>query len=485
VNTTLKIFFFSILICLTTACNRDGVDQNYGIDSEDITFSAKYRDLAENPFVKVDNQTISIVSTDVEGASYSDMRQYINLGQAPPTTSVKIEDMINYFTYNYPDPVSSENISLNSEVTTCPWHAGHYLMRLGLKGKSIAESEFPKSNYVFLVDVSKSMNSPEKIELLQSGLKLLVDNLKATDKIALITYSNETKLVLKSTTCDKKDEIKKAVDNLFLGGSSVGVPSLTYSYSVAMDSFITNGSNRVIMVSDGDLNVNPSSSDELVKVINEKRKLGINLTVLGFGKSNPNNHLMEQIPNKGNGNYEYIDKLGQFIKVFVKEKAKFCSVAKNAKIKVKFNELKVDSFRLVGYEERSFKKEATDGYSLGAEIGATQTITAVYELVLRNLNADEKIGVVNFDYTKSDDPSGLNRQLGLDIQAIPVDFKNASENTRFAASVTAFGLLLKNSKYKGTASKEMVLNLVQDAYSFDPNGYRREFLSLVTMWAGE
>ena len=482
-NTTLKIFFFSILICLTSACNRDGVDQNYGIDSEDITFSAKYRDLAENPFVKVDNQTISIVSTDVEGASYSDMRQYINLGQTPPTTSVKIEDLINYFTYNYPDPVSSENISLNSEVTTCPWHAGHYLMRLGLKGKSIAESELPKSNYVFLIDVSKSMNSPEKIELLQSGLKLLIDNLQATDKIALVTYSNETKLVLKSTTCNKKDEIKKAVDNLFSGGSSVGAPSLTYSYSVAMDNFITNGSNRVIMVSDGDLNVNPSSSDELVRVINEKRKSGINLTVLGFGKSNPNNHLMEQIPNKGNGNYEYIDKLGQFMKIFVKEKAKFCSVAKNAKIQVKFNELKVDSFRLVGYEEHKFKLEATDGYALDAEIGSTQTITAVYEIVLHNLSTDEKIGVVDFTYTKSNEI--VSRQLGLDIQAIPVDFKNASENTRFAASVTAFGLLLKNSKYKGTASKEMVLNLGQDAYNFDPNGYRREFLSLVTMWTGE
>ena len=482
-NTTLKIFFFSTLICLTSACNRDGVDQNYGIDSEDITFSEKYRELAENPFVKVDNQTISIVSTDVEGASYPDMRQYINLGQTPPTTTVKIEDLINYFTYNYPDPVSSENISLNSEVTTCPWHAGHYLMRLGLKGKSIADSELPKSNYVFLIDVSKSMNSPEKIELLQSGLKLLIDNLQATDKIALVTYSNETKLVLKSTTCDKKDEIKKAVDNLFLGGSSVGAPSLTYSYSVAMDNFITNGSNRVIMVSDGDLNVNPSSSDELVRVINEKRKLGINLTVLGFGKSNPNNHLMEQIPNKGNGNYEYIDKLGQFMKVFVKEKAKFCSVAKNAKIQVMFNELKVDSFRLVGYEERAFKKEATDGYALDAEIGSSQTITAVYELVLRNLSADEKIGVVDFTYTKPNE--SVSRQLGLDIQAVPVDFKNVSENTRFAASVTAFGLLLKNSKYKGTASKELVLNLGQDAYSFDPNGYRREFLSLVTMWAGE
>ena len=482
-NTTLKIFFFSTLICLTSACNRDGVDQNYGIDSEDITFSEKYRELAENPFVKVDNQTISIVSTDVEGASYPDMRQYINLGQTPPTTTVKIEDLINYFTYNYPDPVSSENISLNSEVTTCPWHAGHYLMRLGLKGKSIADSELPKSNYVFLIDVSKSMNSPEKIELLQSGLKLLIDNLQATDKIALVTYSNETKLVLKSTTCDKKDEIKKAVDNLFLGGSSVGAPSLTYSYSVAMDNFITNGSNRVIMVSDGDLNVNPSSSDELVRVINEKRKLGINLTVLGFGKSNPNNHLMEQIPNKGNGNYEYIDKLGQFMKVFVKEKAKFCSVAKNAKIQVKFNELKVDSFRLVGYEERAFKKEATDGYALDAEIGSSQTITAVYEIVLHSLSADEKIGVVDFTYTKPNE--NVSRQLGLDIQAVPVDFKNVSENTRFAASVTAFGLLLKNSKYKGTASKEMVLNLGQDAYSFDPNGYRREFLSLVTMWAGE
>ena len=484
-NTTLKIFFFSILICLTSACNRDGVDQNYGFDSEDIAFNKEYKSLAENPFVKVNDQTISIVPTDVEGASYSDVRQYINIGQTPPTSAVKIEDLINYFTYDYPEPVSSENISLNSEVSTCPWHAGHYLMRVGLKGKSISDSEQPKSNYVFLVDVSKSMNSPERLELLQSGLKLLVDNLEATDRIALITYSNQTKLVLKSTPCDQKDEIKKAIDKLFLGGSSVDVPSLTYSYSVAMDNLIANGSNRVIMASDGDLNVNPSSSDELIKLIDEKRRLGINLTVLGFGQDNPNNHLMELIPNKGNGNYEYIDKLGQFMKVFVKEKDKFCSVAKNTKIQVKFNELKVDSFRLIGYEEREFKKEATDGYSLGAEIGATQTITAMYEIVLRNLSADEKIGVVDFTYTKPNDPSSINRRLGLDIQSIPVEFKNASENMRFAASVTAFGLLLKNSKYKGTASKEIVLNLGQYAYNFDPNGYRREFIWLVNMWTGE
>jgi Ca-activated chloride channel homolog len=468
---------------LTSSCDRNGVDQNYGFASEDIAFVKQYSDLAENPFVKVENQIISIVPTDVEGASYSDVRQYINLGQTPPTTSVKIEDLINYFTYDYPEPVSSENVSLNSEVATCPWHAGHYLMRVGLKGKSISDSEQPKSNYVFLVDVSKSMNSPERLELLQSGLKLLVDNLEATDKIALVTYSNQTKLVLKSTTGDHKDEIKKAIDNLFSGGSNVDVPSLTYSYSVALDNFITNGSNRVIIASDGDLNVNPSSSDELVKLIDEKRRLNVNLTVLGFGQNNPNNHLMELIPNKGNGNYEYIDNQGQFMKVFVKEKDKFCSVAKNAKIQVTFNELKVDSFRLIGYEEREFKKEAIDGYSLGAEIGATQTITAIYEIVLRNLSPDEKIGVVNFDYTKPDEK--VNRSIGRDIQAVPGEFKNASENMRFAASVTAFGLLLKHSKYKGTASKEIVLNLGQDAYNFDPNGYRREFIWLVNMWTGE
>ncbi|MBV5283157.1 MAG: von Willebrand factor type A domain-containing protein [Paludibacter sp.] len=482
-NKIVRIFFFSILICLMSACNRDGVDQNYGIDSEDIAFNKEYSDLAENPFVKVEAQTISIVSTDVEGASYADVRQYINLGQTPPTTSVKVEDLINYFTYDYPEPVLSENISLSSEVTACPWRAGHYLMRIGLKGKSISESEQPKSNYVFLVDVSKSMNSPERLELLQSGLKLLLDNLEATDKISLITYSNQTKLVLKSTACDRKDEIRAAIDKLFTGGSGVDVPSLTYSYSVAMDNFIANGSNRVIMVSDGDLNVNPSSSDELVKVINEKRKSGVNLTVLGFGKSNPNNHLMEQIPNKGNGNYEYIDNLGQFMKVFVKEKAKFCPVAKNAKIQVKFNELKVDSFRLIGYEERAFKKEATDGYALDAEIGATQTITAIYEIVLRNLSVDEKIGIVDFTYTKPDEKQS--RQLGLDIQAIPGEFNNASENMRFAVSVTAFGLLLKHSKYKGTATKQMVIDLGQGAFTFDPNGYRREFVSLVNMWTGE
>ncbi len=479
-NITLKIYTFSILIYLTSACKRNDVDQNYGIDSEDVAFSEKYRGTAENPFVKVDNQTISIVSTDVEGASYSDVRQYINFGQTPPTTSFKIEDLVNYFTYDYPNPVSSENIALNSEVTTCPWHNGHYLMRVGVKGKSILASEQPASNYVFLVDVSKSMNSVERIQLLKTGLKLLVDNLQAADKITLVTYSNETKLVLKTTTCDKKDEIKTAIDQLFSGGSRVDVPSLTYSYSVALNNLITGGNNRVILASDGDLNVNPSSSDELVKLINEKRIAGINLTVLGFGQKNPNNHLMEQIPNKGNGNYEYIDNLGQFMKVFVKEKDKFCSVAKNAMIKVKFNELKVDSFRLIGYEEREFKKEATDGYSLAAEIGATQTITAIYEIVLSNLSVEDKIGIVDFNYTKPNEISA--RQLGIDIQAVPVNFKNASENMRFAASVTAFGLLLKHSKYKGTVSKQMVLSLGQNAFTFDPNGYRSEFISLVNMF---
>jgi Ca-activated chloride channel homolog len=482
VNTTLKIYFLLTLICLTSACSRDGVDQNYGIDSEDIAFNKKYSNLVENPFVKVENQIISIVPTDVEGASYPDVRQYLNIGQNPPTTSVKIEDLINYFTYNYPEPVSHENISLSSEVIACPWNAGHYLMRVGLKGKSILDSEQPKSNYVFLIDVSKSMNSPERLELLQRGLKLLVDSLKSTDRIALVTYSNQTKLVLKSTSCDQKDEIKKAVDNLFSGGESVGVPSLTYSYSVAMDNFITNGSNRVIMASDGDLNVNPSSSDELVKLIDMKRKSGVNLTVLGFGETNPNNHLMEQIPNKGNGNYEYIDKLEQFVKVFVNEKAKFCPVAKNAKIQVKFNELKVDSFRLIGYEEREFKLEAFDGSALDAEIGATQTITAMYEIVLRGISQDEKIGIVDFNYTKPNE--SVSRPLALDIPA-PIEFKDASENMRFAASVTAFGLLLKHSKYKGIASKQMVLSLGKSTFNFDPNGYRREFISLVNMWTGE
>ncbi len=485
---TYKLSIFLLGIFFLFSCSEADDNINYTdlasnayMENYEDNYHEKYEDYEENPFIKVSDQPVSTFSVDADGGSYSNMRRFLYLGQTPPKASVRIEEYLNYFTFDYAEPVNGENVSLNSEIASCPWNTDHYLMRLGMKGKTIPENELPNSNYVFLIDVSGSMNSPEKLGILKSGFKTMTDNLKSQDKIAIVTYAGEAGVLLPSTSGDEKAKIKAAIDKLGAGGSTAGAAGIKTAYEIAEENFIQDGNNRVILGSDGDFNVGPSSTDELVELIEEKRESGIYLTVLGVGSGNLNDHMMEQIANKGNGNYEYIDNANQIQKVFTHEFGKFFTVAKDSKIQLTFNENRVDSYRLIGYENRSLENEDFENDSTDAgEIGSSQTITALYELVLTDGMTNEKFAQFDFRYKK---PNASESQLiKHEVNSTARDISASSENMKFAAAVGGLGLIMKQSEYKGTASKELVLDLLENSVSFDPFGYRQEFVELVSDW---
>lgn len=465
-----------------TGCYSVGNSDDFTIQVPSVAYNERYEDYDENPFVEANDQPVSTFSVDADGASYANMRRFLNMGETPPKAAIRIEEFINYFTFEYPEPAEGENVSINSELSTCPWKTDHYLMRVGIKGKSIPECELPSSNYVFLIDVSGSMNSADKLGILKSGFKHLVDELGKNDKVAIVTYAGEAGVLLESTCGTEKTKLKNAIDKLGAGGSTAGAAGLITAYEIALANFIPNGNNRIIIGSDGDFNVGPSSNDELIKLIKEKRETGVYLTVLGVGQGNLNDSMMEQIANKGNGNYEYIDNANQLLKVFVRERAKFYTVAKDSKIQVTFNPNKVLSYRLIGYENRALKNADFENDSTDAgEIGSTQTITALYELVLSDAQNAEKYAQFDFRYKKPGESQSC--LLQHEIVSTPVDIDSASENMRFAASVAAFGLIMKQSVHKGTANKQLVLDLAQNANAYDPNEYRKEFLQMVKKWS--
>lgn len=482
----LTIFFLGIFFLFSCSEADDNINytdlaSNAYMENYEDNYHEKYEDYEENPFIKVSDQPVSTFSVDADGGSYSNMRRFLYLGQTPPKASVRIEEYLNYFTFDYAEPINGENVSLNSEIASCPWNTDHYLMRLGMKGKTIPENELPNSNYVFLIDVSGSMNSPEKLGILKSGFKTMTDNLKSQDKIAIVTYAGEAGVLLPSTYGDEKAKIKAAIDKLGAGGSTAGAAGIETAYEIAEENFIQDGNNRVILGSDGDFNVGPSSTDELVELIEEKRESGIYLTVLGVGSGNLNDHMMEQIANKGNGNYEYIDNANQIQKVFTHEFGKFFTVAKDSKIQLTFNENRVDSYRLIGYENRSLENEDFENDSTDAgEIGSSQTITALYELVLTDGMTNEKFAQFDFRYKK---PNASESQLiKHEVNSTAQDISASSENMKFAAAVGGLGLIMKQSEYKGYASKELVIDLLENSVSFDPFGYRQEFVELVSDW---
>ena len=485
-KTKLKISVCCLLIAFLGSCET----QDNGIYMEYITgmqtldndiYGEKYKDYDENPFIKVADQPISTFSVDADGGSYANMRRFLHLGQTPPKESVRIEEFINYFTFDYKEPAKDENVSLESEISNCPWNTEHHLLRLGMKGLTIPADKLPNSNYVFLIDVSGSMNSPDKLGVLKTGFKTLVDNLSDRDRIAIVTYAGQAGVLLESTYGDEREKIKSAIDKLGAGGSTAGAAGIITAYEIAERNFIPNGNNRVILGSDGDFNVGPSSTEELIKLIEEKRDKGIYLTVLGVGGGNLNDYMMEQIANKGNGNYEYIDNAKQIEKVFTHEILKFYTVAKDSKIQITFNPNKIDSYRLIGYENRKLEKEDFENDSTDAgEIGSAQTITALYELVLTDKPDEEKYAQFDFRYKKPNETES--RLITHEINSVPKEIMSSSENMRFATSVAGLGLLMKQSQYKGTLTKQMVLDLGRGAISFDPNGYRKEFIELVTNW---
>jgi Ca-activated chloride channel homolog len=478
---------FVILLLSASSCSEPklGVNDEYLSKSSALNFSNGtgnaggegdlYTDFGENPFFRAAENPVSTFGIDADGASYANMRGYESEGYRIPAEAVRVEEFINYFNYDYPES-ASEHVSITSETAVCPWNQEHYLLRIGLKGKGL-NGDRPRANYVFLIDVSGSMSGEDKIEVLKSGFKRLSEQLTDQDHVAIVTYSGNVEVILPSARGSETTKIKKAIDKLTAGGSTAGGAALELAYEIAEENFIEEGNNRIILGTDGDFNVGVSSTEELIEMVQDFRSLGIYLTICGVGHGNLNESMMEQVANKGDGNYEYIDSGEQIYKVFVQEYDKFFAVAKDAKIQITFDSVFVDSYRLIGYENRVLADAEFENDTVDAgEIGAKQTITALYQVIPKGGSAGS-FGSLDFRYKKPGmEQSNL---LAQDLDNSRSEFALSSESMRFAASLAGFGMLLKNSAYKGSLSFDQVRQWANEARSFDPYGYREAYVSLI------
>lgn len=439
-----------------------------------------YNEIVENPFVNVADEPISTFSIDADGASYANVRRFLQQdNQLPIKDAVRTEELINYFNLDYDFDETQHPIDLNGEVSECPWNEGNKLIRIGMKGEPIA-GELPASNFVFLIDVSGSMSSDDKLELLKEGFNLFVDQMDAADRVAIVTYAGSAGIVLESTSGTQKQTIRDAINGLGSGGSTAGAEGIITAYEIAQANLIPDGNNRIIIGTDGDFNVGPSSQDELVTLIEEKRDLGIFITVLGVGRGNLNDGALEQIANNGNGTYEYIDNLKQLQKVFIYDYSKFYTVAKDVKVQVEFNPENVEAYRLIGYENRVLANEDFEDDNKDAgEIGADQNVTALYEIVPTG-NVDYRtVPTFTIDFRYKEPDSDVSVPLNLEIYDAGNTFAEASDFTQFTASVASFALLLRDSEYKGTSSYDDVLQWFDATNLNDPHGFKQEFRQLV------
>jgi Ca-activated chloride channel family protein len=459
-----------------------------------------YASINENGYKNVINNPLSTFSIDVDNASYSNIRRFINNGQLPPPDAVRIEEMINYFKYDYPEPHGEHPFSVFAELAACPWNPKHQLLQVGLRGKSIDKSSLPPSNLVFLIDVSGSMNSPEKLPLLKSAFGLLVNELRPRDHIAIVVYAGSAGLVLESTPGNKKEVIMSAIDNLEAGGSTAGGAGLRLAYKEAEKNFVKDGNNRIILATDGDFNVGESSNGGMERLVEEKRELGVFITVLGFGMGNYKDDKMEIIADKGNGNYSYIDNLQEARRVLVREfGGTLFTIAKDVKFQIEFNPAKVDSYRLIGYENRLLNDEDfNDDTKDAGEMGSGHMVTALYEII--PAGSGEKIPSVdplkyqvsrkNNEENYSDElltikvrykkPDGITSMLlEKSVKDFGEEIEDASDNLRFAAAVAEFGMILRESEFKGLSTLESAAKLAGSARGNDEDGYRSEMIRLI------
>lgn len=467
------------------SCSMDGLhyDVFYPEMSEDMEGfipeeGDRFDEIRDNPFISTSEENVSTFSIDADGAAYGYMRKMLSYGRIPTPSSVRIEEYLNYFTFDYDDPEGEHSVAINSETGPCPWNEAHMLMRLGLKGKPMELNASPAANFVFMVDVSGSMDSNDKLGLLKSCLTTLVDNLRPTDRVSIITYSSKVEKLIESTPASEAQKIRKAIGKLNARGSTAGGEAMKMAYEEALENFIEGGNNRVIMGTDGDFNVGVTSTDALLEMVQDYADKGIYLTVCGFGTGNLNDSMMETISNKGNGTYQFIDSELEMMKVFVHENSKFYSVANDVKVQVTFDPEKVDSYRLIGYENRVMSNEDFENDDKDAgEIGAGQTITALYEIIPATESyVDQTLAVFDVRYKKElGEASLLLTENVHDLKAPTSDRKELS----FAAGVAAFGMTLRDSEYKGTADFGMAASLVEEGLGYDPHGYRAEFLELI------
>ena len=461
----------------------------------------EYEGLDENTFKEPTKDPLSTFSIDVDAASYANLRRFINGGQLPPADAVRIEEMINYFDYNYEQPKGNDPFSINTEVSQAPWNEKHQLVHIGLQGKNIPTENLPASNLVFLIDVSGSMSDVNKLPLLKSAFKMLVEQLRPEDKVSIVVYAGAAGCVLPSTSGDEKDKIIEALSNLQAGGSTAGGAGINLAYKIAKDNFVKEGNNRIILATDGDFNVGASSNEAMEDLIEQKRKEGVFLTVLGFGMGNYKDSKMEILADKGNGNYAYIDNLLEAKKVLVNEfGGTLFTIAKDVKIQVEFNPANVAAYRLIGYENRVMNAEDFNNDKKDAgELGSGHTVTALYEIIPKGVDSwfkpiddlkyqdkkDEKpksnfgdeLLTVKFRYKKPDGDVSKLIVKTVDNKTISLD--KSSDNLRWSAAVATFGMLIKNSDYIEDADFKTVLKWAKSARGKDENGYRIEFIKMV------
>jgi Ca-activated chloride channel family protein len=459
-----------------------------------------YAVIEESRFLPAGTNPRSTFSIDVDAASYTNVRRFLTAGQRPPRDAVRIEELLNYFRYDYPEPKGADRFSVTTDLAVAPWAAEHRLLRIGIKGRSLRTESVPPSNLVFLLDVSGSMQPPDKLPLVKQAFRLLVQELRPEDRVAIVVYAGAAGLVLPSTPGSDKAAILAALDRLEAGGSTAGGAGLRLAYEIAKQHYAREGNNRVILATDGDFNVGESSDAAMVRLIEERRDQGIFLTVLGFGTGNLKDSRMEQIADKGNGHYAYVDNLNEARRVFVREFAgTLVTIAKDVKIQVEFNPAKVAAYRLVGYENRALRNEDfVDDRKDAGELGAGHTVTALYEIVpvgasfagtagdlddLKYQSVQLRPGASSDEWLtvqlRYKEPDGATSRLLTHPGRVRRPASEPTGDFRFATAVAAFGLVLRESEYRGTATLDQVLSLARGSEGSDPEGERAEFVRLV------
>ena len=472
--------------------------------------TATYDHVDENPFLPAASNPLSTFSIDVDTASYSNIRRFINTGSLPPKDAVRVEEMINYFSYDYREPEGDKPFSIDLDSTACPWDPTHRLVRIGLKGREIANDKRPASNLVFLLDVSGSMMPAERLPLVKQAMRLLVEKLTEKDRVAIVIYAGGSGLALQSTTGDRKEVIMRALEELKAGGSTNGAEGIELAYKVAMENFIKGGVNRVILATDGDFNIGVTNQGDLIRLIETKAKSGVFLSVLGVGTDNLKDSTMQKLADKGNGNYAYLDSIDEARKVLVQQmNGTLMTIAKDVKIQVEFNPARVASYRLIGYEKRMLRKEDFNNDKVDAgEIGAGHTVTALYEIVPAGTGATDPAASVppvdplkyqspnpNSVATTYADPKRSEETLTVKLRYKKPDgdtseltersftdngskFENAPPDLKFAAAVAEFGMILRDSAHKGNGTLGAVIEWAMEGKGRDAAGYRAGFIEM-------
>jgi len=477
---------------------RRNVGPAYRRQSQESNTEA-YSRIYDNTFQDPKAHPLSTFSIDVDTASYSNVRRFLGAGQMPPKDAVRIEELVNYFNYDYDGPSDARPFAVRADVASCPWDNTHRLVRIGIQGRKIAQENLPPRNLVFLLDVSGSMMEPNKLPLLKQSLRMLTETLTEKDHVAIVVYAGSSGLVLPPTAGNDRPKILEALSQLEAGGSTNGAEGIQLAYKVMRENFHRGGINRVILATDGDFNVGMTSEGDLIRLIEKERESGVYLTVLGFGYGNLKDSTMEQLADKGNGNYAYIDNLSEARKVLVEQAGgTLVTIAKDVKLQVEFNPAKVSSYRLIGYENRMLRDEDfNDDTKDAGEIGAGHTVTALYEIVpvgvrgrtgntdplryqqKQNAQTASSGELMNVKIRYKAPDSNTSELISFVVPDSSADITTASPDFRFAASVAAFGMVLRDSEFKGQATLEMARRLAESGRGRDERGYRAEFIRLI------